>query len=380
MIQFRRLVLVAFAWVYGTMMAFSQAPASDYSDYRLLRDLAPSGAVSIIQSPVDSSYWLATAGDGLVRVGRNGRRVVYSVASGHLPCDSLSSLALREDGAILIYDRRGHVLSYSSVAGFQPVSGDIVSLPAETSSGDASAAAPVSVTNDSLFLKHSNSIPTPVNQHINSRSLPIWLILLAVLFFIGMVVSYLLFLRERRFNSLQLETRALSDPSSFARTSMQASHPAFSSPPVEPHGIPSSPAPVQTPSPSPSFPPPASPASVSASPVPGGRTSAFSDQVNRLIADHISDASFGVEELSDALGITRVHLNRKLKAAGMDAPSSLLKSARMKKAAALLLSDAGTVSEIALQCGFSTQSYFSTAFRDFYGQTPSEYVASHSSS
>lgn len=105
----------------------------------------------------------------------------------------------------------------------------------------------------------------------------------------------------------------------------------------------------------------------------------FMQQVNNLILQHLPDASYGVEELAESLGISRIHLNRKLKAEGAPSPSNLLKAARMKHAAKLLLESDLPINEIALQCGFSTASYFSTAFKDFYQQTPSEYVAQYRS-
>ena len=105
----------------------------------------------------------------------------------------------------------------------------------------------------------------------------------------------------------------------------------------------------------------------------------FMQQVNNLILQHLPDASYGVEEMAESLGISRIHLNRKLKAEGAPSPSNLLKAARMKHAAKLLLESDLPINEIALQCGFSTASYFSTAFKDFYQQTPSEYVAQYRS-
>lgn len=53
----------------------------------------------------------------------------------------------------------------------------------------------------------------------------------------------------------------------------------------------------------------------------------------------------------------------------------MLKEVRMKHARALLDEGKLSVAEISLACGFSTPSYFSTAFREYYGKTPSEYLA-----
>ena len=102
------------------------------------------------------------------------------------------------------------------------------------------------------------------------------------------------------------------------------------------------------------------------------------DKIINTIKQHIDDSDFGVEELSETIGISRVHLNRKLKEIMGISPSVLIKNTRLKQAAYLLInSPQPNVSEIAYKVGFSTQSYFSTAFRDFFGQTPSEFVSEY---
>ena len=73
--------------------------------------------------------------------------------------------------------------------------------------------------------------------------------------------------------------------------------------------------------------------------------------------------------------MTRVHVNRKLQAALGVSPSLLLKAYRMRLAASLLVANEIPVSEIASRTGFSSSSYFSSAFKDFFGKSPSEYVS-----
>lgn len=54
-------------------------------------------------------------------------------------------------------------------------------------------------------------------------------------------------------------------------------------------------------------------------------------------------------------------------------PMQYVKQFRIRKAAELLTATDGRVAEIAVQCGFQEMSYFSKAFREAYGCTPSEY-------
>ena len=135
------------------------------------------------------------------------------------------------------------------------------------------------------------------------------------------------------------------------------------------------PAPSPTPAPGPVVPPVVAAPSAEASPALFAIESEFLKAVKAKISENISDPSFGVEQLAAAMGMSRIHLNRKLKADSDTSPSTLLKEARMKVAADELIAGKLSIAEIATKSGFSTPSYFSTAFRDWFGMTPSEYIS-----
>ena len=92
------------------------------------------------------------------------------------------------------------------------------------------------------------------------------------------------------------------------------------------------------------------------------------------IQAHLDDPDYGVASLCEDVGISRVHLNRKLKAFGKDSPGVLIKTFRMKQAAYLLANNKVNVSEVAYRVGFSSHSYFSNAFREYFGMSPREFV------
>ena len=92
------------------------------------------------------------------------------------------------------------------------------------------------------------------------------------------------------------------------------------------------------------------------------------------IRTHLDDPDYGVAALCEDVGISRVHLNRKLKAFGKDSPGVLIKTFRMKQAAYLLANNKVNVSEVAYRVGFSSHSYFSNAFREYFGMSPREFV------
>ena len=84
-----------------------------------------------------------------------------------------------------------------------------------------------------------------------------------------------------------------------------------------------------------------------------------------------------MEDLSREIGMSRVHMNRKLKEMMGISPSSLIKTTRMKQAAYLLVHDKVNISEVAYRVGFSTPSYFSNSFRSYFGMAPKEFVTKY---
>jgi AraC-like DNA-binding protein len=78
--------------------------------------------------------------------------------------------------------------------------------------------------------------------------------------------------------------------------------------------------------------------------------------------------------MADAMGMSRASLHRKLKAITGFPPSEFIRNIRLRKAAALLTSQADSVTQIGIAVGFEDQSYFSKSFKKQYGVPPSEYL------
>ena len=104
----------------------------------------------------------------------------------------------------------------------------------------------------------------------------------------------------------------------------------------------------------------------------------FLPRTVEIIKANIGDPAFGVEELSREIGMSRVHLNRKLKETISLSPGTFIKSIRLKQAAYLLVNNKVNISEVAYKVGFSTHSYFSSTFKDYFGLPPKEFVAKYS--
>ena len=92
------------------------------------------------------------------------------------------------------------------------------------------------------------------------------------------------------------------------------------------------------------------------------------------IEAHISDENYDVNSLCKDVGISRMHLYRKLKGLVGQTPGDLIRDFRIKRAADLLQQRKFTVSEIAYMVGFSDLKNFRQVFRKKYGMSPSEYA------
>ncbi|MCB0283587.1 MAG: response regulator [Calditrichaeota bacterium] len=103
----------------------------------------------------------------------------------------------------------------------------------------------------------------------------------------------------------------------------------------------------------------------------------FLEQCNKVVENNISNEQFSVEEFAEEIALSRVQLHRKLKALTGLSTSNYIKTIRLKKAALLLESGFGNISEIAYECGFSNHSNFSESFKKMYNLSPKEYASKH---
>lgn len=101
---------------------------------------------------------------------------------------------------------------------------------------------------------------------------------------------------------------------------------------------------------------------------------AFLHSLNLQIGPHLSDPSLSVKRLLRLVGMSRTDLHRKLKcAAGMSA-TEYLRHIRLSEAAILLKKEPHwSIYQIALEVGFSSQSYFTRKFKERFGMCPKTY-------
>ena len=100
----------------------------------------------------------------------------------------------------------------------------------------------------------------------------------------------------------------------------------------------------------------------------------FLEKLRELIGQKLPDPNLSVEELGEQIGLSRVQLYRKTKALCGYAPNELLRIARLKRASLLLASTEKTVSEITYEVGFSSPSYFTKCYKEYFGESPTDFL------
>ena len=100
----------------------------------------------------------------------------------------------------------------------------------------------------------------------------------------------------------------------------------------------------------------------------------FVEKLRRLIETNMANASVSVEDLGEQIGLSRTQLYRKTKALTGYSPNELLRIARLKKSGALLASTEKTISEITYEVGFTSPSYFTRCYKDYFGESPTDFL------
>jgi DNA-binding response OmpR family regulator len=98
----------------------------------------------------------------------------------------------------------------------------------------------------------------------------------------------------------------------------------------------------------------------------------FLRNLNLAIEDDIKNVNFLMDDLANKLGISASSLQKKLKSIAGKSVSQYIREYRLKRANQLIISDYGSLSEIAKSTGFRSLSYFSKTYKNFYGVPPSK--------
>lgn len=89
------------------------------------------------------------------------------------------------------------------------------------------------------------------------------------------------------------------------------------------------------------------------------------DKIMKVVNEHLDDPALNVEMLASEVGLSRVHVHRKLKELTNLSARDFIKNIRLQQAATLLAQDQKlTISEIAYATGYTNLSHFSSSFRE----------------
>lgn len=104
-----------------------------------------------------------------------------------------------------------------------------------------------------------------------------------------------------------------------------------------------------------------------------GKDKQFINEFMALIEENYRNPDYSVDKMYKPLKMSRVQLYRKVKALLNCSVSEYLTTVRLQKARQMLIAGQLTIAEVAYESGFSSPAYFSTAFKNKFGISPSEF-------
>lgn len=102
----------------------------------------------------------------------------------------------------------------------------------------------------------------------------------------------------------------------------------------------------------------------------------YSEKIRTALSymgEHYADPAFSLNETAEYLHVSPPYLSKTFKEETGDTFQGYLQRLRLKKAAEMLKDESNLIYEIAENCGYSSQHYFSAAFKKETGLSPAEY-------
>ena len=101
------------------------------------------------------------------------------------------------------------------------------------------------------------------------------------------------------------------------------------------------------------------------------------ERIMKVVNENLSDSDFNVEKMCDEVGVSRTQLHRKLKEMTGVPTSEFLRNIRLNEAARLIRERKINITQVSYMVGFANNSHFSTAFKKYFGMSPTEYAAKY---
>ncbi len=100
----------------------------------------------------------------------------------------------------------------------------------------------------------------------------------------------------------------------------------------------------------------------------------FMNKFRKVIENNLFDSDLNVDEIGKNLGLSRVQLYRKIKSLTNYAPNELVRIIRLKAAEQMFLNTEKSISEVAYDTGFTSPSYFTKCFKEYFNESPTDYI------
>ena len=100
----------------------------------------------------------------------------------------------------------------------------------------------------------------------------------------------------------------------------------------------------------------------------------FLDKILTFIKNNMSKTDYSVEQLATDYGVSRIYLNRKIKALTGETTIEFIRNIKLKYAAELLKQNKLTVSEVAWEIGYNDIRTFRKRFKEKFNESPSDFA------
>ena len=98
----------------------------------------------------------------------------------------------------------------------------------------------------------------------------------------------------------------------------------------------------------------------------------FVQRFNDIVRQNLDDETLSVEIIADKMAMSRTQLYRKIKQLTNYSPNEIIRNVRLHEARAMLNKGTMAISEVAYRTGFTSPSYFTKCYTEFFGEKPSE--------
>lgn len=97
----------------------------------------------------------------------------------------------------------------------------------------------------------------------------------------------------------------------------------------------------------------------------------FVQRFTDLVKERLDDETLSVEIIADKMALSRTQLYRKIKQLTNYSPNEIIRNVRLNEARILLSTGTRSISEVAYNTGFTSPSYFTKCYAEFFGELPS---------